>query len=143
MNLINKNEQLTYNAILYFWIFILLGVFAFSSLNLLLLQAAIAERVQITSAESNGTTVAIINFEFQPKNLNVEIGDKVTWINKGVRHGVTSDEGSFAATLKNGETFIFTFNKAGVFPYYCQFHGGPGGRGMSGTITVVPNGESK
>jgi len=52
---------------------------------------------------------------------------------------VTSDEGSFAATLKNGETFSFTFNKAGVFPYYSQFHGGPGGRGMSGKIVVLPD----
>lgn len=121
INLIKKNEHLTYEAIFNYWIFILLGIFAFSSLNLLLLQTALAEGVQITSAESNGTTVAIINFEFQPKNLTVEVGDKVTWINKGARHGVTSDEGSFAATLKNGETFSFTFNKAGKFPITASF----------------------
>jgi uncharacterized membrane protein YozB (DUF420 family) len=63
---------------------------------------------------------------------------KVTWTNHGSRHGVTADDGSFAATLKHGEVNSFNFTKAGKFLYYCQFHGKPGDRDMAGTIAVVP-----
>jgi len=67
MNLINKTEYLIYKAIFRYWVFILLGICAISSLDQQLLRTAIAERVQITSAKSSNTTVTIINFEFQPK----------------------------------------------------------------------------
>jgi hypothetical protein len=30
-----------------------------------------------------------------------------------------------------------TFASTGVFRYYCELHGGPGGAGMSGTVTVT------
>jgi plastocyanin len=40
----------------------------------------------------------------------------------------------------NGASFTHTFTKAGSFPYYCRYHGGPGGQGMSGVITVVAGG---
>jgi uncharacterized membrane protein YozB (DUF420 family) len=63
------------------------------------------------------------------------------WTNHGLRHWLTADDGSFAATLKHGEVYSFNFTKAGKFPYYCQFHGKPGGRDMVGTIAVVPAGQ--
>lgn len=28
-------------------------------------------------------------------------------------------------------------SSSGVFPYHCQWHGGPGGKGMSGVVKVV------
>jgi plastocyanin len=55
----------------------------------------------------------------------------------GFRHGVTADDNSFVATLNNSAVFSYTFTKVGKFPYYCQFHGEPGGGKMSGTINVV------
>lgn len=36
----------------------------------------------------------------------------------------------------NGASFSHTFTVAGSYPYYCRFHGGPGGQGMSGVVTV-------
>jgi MYXO-CTERM domain-containing protein len=33
-------------------------------------------------------------------------------------------------------TFSHTFNAPGAYAYYCQFHGLPGGEGMTGTIIV-------
>ena len=41
-----------------------------------------------------------------------------------------------SGNLNNGDSFTHTFTTTGSFPYYCQYHGGPGGSGMSGTVTV-------
>jgi len=40
----------------------------------------------------------------------------------------------------NGASFTHVFSTAKAVPYYCRYHGGPGGVGMSGTITVTPPG---
>jgi plastocyanin len=42
--------------------------------------------------------------------------------------------------LNNGQSFSHTFNTAKVVKYYCRYHGGPNGQGMSGTITVTAAG---
>ncbi len=39
-----------------------------------------------------------------------------------------------------GGTFTFVFTSAMIVPYYCIYHGGRGGVGMSGTITVQAGG---
>jgi plastocyanin len=88
----------------------------------------------------NATTVqvAIGDNTFTPKQINVPVGGTVVWTHGGQRqHTVTADDGSFKSdTLKNGDTFKQTFNTAGTFAYYCEFHGGPGGAAMSGVIVV-------
>jgi len=40
----------------------------------------------------------------------------------------------------NGASFSHEFKAAGSVPYYCRYHGGPGGAGMSGVITVTAGG---
>lgn len=45
-----------------------------------------------------------------------------------------------SGTLTNGQSFQYVFDSVGVFAYYCSFHGGPGGVGMSGEITVTSGG---
>jgi hypothetical protein len=40
----------------------------------------------------------------------------------------------------NGASFSHEFTAAGSVPYYCRYHGGPGGAGMSGVITVAAGG---
>ena len=37
----------------------------------------------------------------------------------------------------NGASFSHTFSTAGTFPYFCRYHGGRGGVGMSGVIPVT------
>jgi plastocyanin len=84
--------------------------------------------------------VAMQSFQFQPKELTVKVGTTVKWTNNDqAGHTVTSDTGVFdSGNLGNGQTFSFTFSQAGEFPYYCTFHGGKGGTGMAGKISVVP-----
>jgi plastocyanin len=82
---------------------------------------------------------------FQPKTVTVAVGDTVVWKVEGsFGHTVTSDTGVFDSgqnPLRQGDTFSFTFNEPGTYPYYCRFHGGPGGVGMSGTIVVEAAGQ--
>jgi len=77
---------------------------------------------------------------FQDKTITIAVGDTVTWKVEGTfGHTVTSDTGVFESgqdPLQQGDTFSFTFNEPGTYPYYCRFHGGPGGVGMSGTVVV-------
>ena len=35
------------------------------------------------------------------------------------------------------QKFVYQFRRPGVFPYHCFFHGGAGGKGMAGVVTVV------
>ena len=95
--------------------------------------AALAATVDVDVADNS----------FQPRDVTVDEGDTVLWSQSGTRpHTVTADDGSFdsagggSATMSQGSTFSHVFGSAGTFRYYCKIHGGPGGVGMSGTVTV-------
>ncbi|HEX5940265.1 MAG TPA: cupredoxin family copper-binding protein [Dehalococcoidia bacterium] len=77
--------------------------------------------------------VTIQDFAFAPADLQVNVGDVVTWTNSDpTAHTVTADEGVFDSGSISGDgTFEFTFDTAGEFAYHCEFH-----TGMTGTITV-------
>ena len=97
-----------------------------------------------TAPDSLTVNVDMVNFTHV--DLTVQAGTTVVWTNGDrVQHTVTSgspsdpdpgslfDSGSAIANwVAAGETYSFTFNEAGVFPYYCRVHGGS----MSGTVTV-------
>ncbi len=94
-----------------------------------------------TEASAGGQPAAaavainIQNFSFDPNNLTVKTGTTVTWTNMdSVNHTVTSDTGLFdSGELGKGSTFSYTFDKAGVYTYYCIPHHSK----MQGTITVT------
>ncbi len=98
---------------------------------------------------STGTpTTHIVNVEdfvFDPAHITITSGDIVQWNWTGViAHTSTSDAISGADSwesglLDNGATYQSPILSDGVHPYYCIPHGGPGGVGMSGSITVLPN----
>jgi predicted lipoprotein with Yx(FWY)xxD motif/plastocyanin len=89
------------------------------------------------AAGNNTVKVNAQNFAFDPKGLTITAGTTVVWHNSDtIAHTVTSDTGLFDSPLPPGADFQFTFSQAGTYPYYCRPHGGPGGVGMSGVITV-------
>jgi hypothetical protein len=51
---------------------------------------------------------------------------------------VVADDNSFTSGAPSSDPWVyeFVFTTVGVNPYYCEVHGGPGGSGMSGVITV-------
>jgi plastocyanin len=98
-----------------------------------------------TSALTSAPTAAGVKVEmrgltFIPAILKVAVGTTVVWTNMDLsQHNVLAEDNSFKSELiAGGQTFKFTFQKPGLFRYYCGLHGGPGGKGMSGTIEVTP-----
>ena len=92
-----------------------------------------------TTSPSPAPSVAVIemgdNF-FDPAAITVKVGTTVTWKVVGQStHDLAARDGSFAnRTMTFGQTFSFTFGKAGRYPYICMQHEGDG---MVGVITVV------
>ncbi|MDD5489114.1 MAG: cupredoxin family copper-binding protein [Candidatus Moranbacteria bacterium] len=83
-----------------------------------------------------GSAVTVKNFAFSPADLTVTKGTTVTWTNEdSVPHQIASDSGSavsFTGTqMSQGQSFSFTFDTAGAFPYHCAIH-----PTMHGVITV-------
>ncbi|MEM2237730.1 MAG: plastocyanin/azurin family copper-binding protein [Candidatus Caldarchaeum sp.] len=75
---------------------------------------------------------------YSPARVKVLAGynSTVIWINMekvNVAHTVTSDQGLFDSGLFGaGERWVFTFVRAGIYPYHCTPH-----PWMVGTVTVV------
>ncbi|MBS0582220.1 MAG: hypothetical protein JSS42_03860, partial [Proteobacteria bacterium] len=107
-----------------------------SLLSVLLFVAASANAADhAVSVGGNGLT-------FSPSSLTIATGDTVTFHNAGGFHNAVSDTGLFNSGAASSSGWTYTtpaFNTAGNFGYYCQIHGGPGGAGMSGMITVQDN----
>ena len=85
-------------------------------------------------AGAGGTEVSMEGIKFVPADVTVEPGDTVTWTNNdSVGHDVTGDnfKSGDAGAMQGGDTFEFTFDKAGTFDYVCTVH-----PGMEGSVTV-------
>jgi plastocyanin len=90
---------------------------------------------------SNGTgqvvEVELLNFEFSPPELHIEVGTTVRWTNTTSNFHTVTPDGHTAwiewQTAGEGETFEVMFDEAGAYPYYCVPHRG---LGMAGTIIV-------
>ncbi len=83
--------------------------------------------------------VKITNFQFDPKELTIEPGTTVEWVDESGRHTVESDDGLFQSVmLEKGGRFTFRFDQAGIYPYFCTYHGDKGGSEMAGVIRVLP-----
>lgn len=82
------------------------------------------------------TEVTIDAFAFMPPDIQVTVGETVTWNNvqAGVPHTVTADNGEFdTGVLDSGTSASVTFTEAsnGPIPYHCEIH-----TSMTGTVTV-------
>jgi plastocyanin len=73
---------------------------------------------------------------FDPAQFTVKVGATVTWKSVGQStHDLASRDGSFSlGSMSFGQTFSFTFTRAGRYPYVCMQHEGDG---MIGEVTVV------
>ncbi len=74
---------------------------------------------------------------YNPNPIEIKVGDTVTWINNDSSpHTVTSSSNDGSITfdsdvLRRGETFSFTFDEEGQYPYLCTLH-----PSMVGTVVV-------
>ncbi len=82
-------------------------------------------------------TVKMKSLSFDPKKLEVLVGDTVVWTNRArTKHTATSnDDGKTfdTAEIAPGQSSkAVKFEKEGEFRYYCKVHG----KTMSGTVVV-------
>ena len=87
-----------------------------------------------TSPAASTGRVTIKNFAFGPQTTTVPSGTTVTWTNSDASaHTVMSDTSAFASgSLATGQTYAFTFAKAGTYTYHCAIH-----NYMTGTVVVT------
>ena len=80
-------------------------------------------------------SVTIVDYGFQPSKINITTGTMVVWtyVSSGKDyHTVTSDPGTNttqsgtpllnSGTMSPGQTFSYTFDRPGHYPYQCSFH---------------------
>ena len=85
-------------------------------------------------AAAESLAVAIKDFAFNPAEITVPVGGSVTWTNDDpAPHTATGldREALQSGTIAPGESFTQTFDTAGTFDYFCEFHAN-----MKGTIVV-------
>jgi plastocyanin len=79
-------------------------------------------------------TIEIRDFDYFPRELTVESGTAITWINRDqVPHDAADEGGAWGtAILKQDESATLTFDSRGVYQYLCTIH-----PEMKATLTVA------
>jgi plastocyanin/methionine-rich copper-binding protein CopC len=86
-------------------------------------------------------TIKMSQIKFQPMNIRISPGTKVTWVNDDdEQHYVNTDSHPAhshvldfnSKALAKDESYSFTFNSLGAYPYHCSAHAAD----MSGNIVV-------
>jgi len=87
--------------------------------------------------DSTPITVTIKSMSYEPKKLEIHVGDSIVWTNKAfTTHTATSDDDG--KTFDTGEvergksSKPVTFATEGEFKYHCKIHG----KAMHATIVV-------
>lgn len=114
--------------------------------------AGCAGESDATPLEASSAEIVIQNAAYQPTSLRLGVGSTVTWRNVDeIGHTVTPyDAGQWGTPgsgdavedyLEQGETWSFTFTKAGTYSFRCYPHSYKDGNGQwagqIGTITIV------
>jgi plastocyanin len=110
------------------------GLAALAALLAVVLVASACSSSKKSSASSSSpNTVNVKNFSFQPGSLTVPVGTKVTWkFDDSAQHALKANDSSFTSNpLSSGQTYSFTFSKAGTYSYICSIH-----TYMKGTVVV-------
>jgi plastocyanin len=102
-----------------------------------LLACSADEKTGDQKPEAKPVTVTMKSLSYDPKKLEVHVGDSVVWTNESrTKHTVVSDDDG--KTFDTGEvepgksSKPVKFEKEGEFKYHCRVHG----KSMSGTIIV-------
>ena len=86
----------------------------------------------VAAQAHEGSHEVIVNdFEFTPEVLEIEPGEQVTWLVQENGHSITSRDGLFDFSVREGDAPTQPFPNPGTFGYFCKFH-----PVMRGTIQV-------
>jgi len=103
--------------------------------GLLLCFAAAAPMGMAAAQSSAQASNKIVNFEFTPTTMTVDVGTTITWTNTAERpHTVTDRGGTFDNLIAPGTTATVSFTVPGTYHYFCRINPSK----MNGTIVVNP-----
>ena len=103
----------------------MMWILGFATAALMLMATlAVAPRSSANPQQAATAEVKIDNFSFGPATLTVAPGTTVTWVNHDdIPHTVVSTDSVFKSkVLDTDDKFVYTFSKAGTFPYFCSIH---------------------
>ena len=96
-----------------------------------------ADDSETSGAKAKEITVTVKSLSFNPKKVEVEVGESVVWKSEArTKHSATSDDDG--KTFDTGDiepgksSKAVKFEKPGEFKYHCKVHG----KTMSGTVVV-------
>jgi plastocyanin len=92
------------------------------------------DRASKAAKPAGPVSADISGFAFSPANLEVEVGQEITWTNgDAAPHTVTATSGAKfdSGTLEQGASYTWKATKAGTIEYFCEIH-----PSMVATITV-------
>ena len=101
------------------------------------------EEISSLPVTEEGKVVSIVGNSggnsYKPIPIEIKVGDTVTWINNDSSLHTATSKSSNASNfdskvLRRGETFSFTFDKEGQYPYFCTLH-----PNMVGSVAVLPS----
>ena len=80
--------------------------------------------IDLGEAFPGSTVVVISGFAFEPTEVRIRAGERVTWINCDTdAHTSSGDAGEWnSPLLAVGDAFTQTFAAAGEFSYHCEPH---------------------
>ncbi len=92
----------------------------------------------LTQVHATIHIINVSNFVFTPNSLTVNCNDTIRFHRVSGTHPVVSETAAWTTFTMNGALINkdVVLATAGTYAYYCDFHGGAGGLGMSGSITV-------
>jgi plastocyanin len=74
-------------------------------------------------AQEAGKTITIKDFQYNPADLAVKVGEKITVTNNDAQpHTVTARDGAFNVDVPPNGSATFTVPKPGAHDYYCTYH---------------------
>ena len=105
----------------------------------------------VPAASATNTRVSIANYAWSHPQVQIDLGEKVTWdwLGPDLAHSVTgtspndrqwdSDPGTDAPDHRPGDSFTLQFNQPGVYLFQCKLHSFVRGEVMVSDIPGDPN----
>ena len=84
----------------------------------------VLQALAISVTASEPPSIQITKFAFEPKEITVAPGAKISWTNHDeTPHTVIASDGSFVSkALDTDDRFELTFTSEGDFSYFCSLH---------------------
>lgn len=90
------------------------------------------EPAPLPQPEPVTVAVDIAGFAFRDAEIEIRTGDTVVWTNRDEKDHTVTGDGFDSGNLDEGETFTFTFDAPGDYPYICAYH-----PSMKGVVKVL------